>query len=340
MQPTSNHYYYSYEWCYKNIEPKIICEEYIEQMDGNLLDYKLFTFNGIIKYIDLHIFRFTENHSRCFYDTNWNRYNATIKFNLFQGEVEKPKVLDHLLYLGEKLSKYFPHVRLDFYIIKNDIFFGEMTFYNGSGYDYFKPKEWDYKFGELLELPKDKKLEYDLLEKEAIIEEACNLEPIVKQYRDLEYNFHCTNINNSNIINTLNSDINIKNNTIDYLSNEIEDLKLNINWFSILSIFGIQLFAISNNANYLRLTILGIKLTFKVNEKSINKMAWWIPIKGLRNNFRSKFKIEDQTRPDQTRPDQTRPDQTRPNIYTIHFYIYNNTKNQKLQPMLQYTNAA
>ncbi|WP_181894765.1 hypothetical protein [Brachyspira pilosicoli] len=49
----------------------------------------------------------------------------------------------------------------------------------------------------------------------------------------------------------------------------------------------------------------------------------------------------DQTRPDQTRPDQTRPDQTRPNIlYSDCIYIYHNTKTQKLQPMLQYNNAA
>ena len=67
-----------------------------------------------------------------------------------------------------------------------------------------------------------------------------------------------------------------------------------------------------------------------MDKKIIEKISWWIPIKSLRNNFREKFKIEDQTRPDQTRP----------NIHTIHFYIYNNTKNQKLQPMLQYNNAA
>ena len=43
----------------------------------------------------------------------------------------------------------------------------------------------------------------------------------------------------------------------------------------------------------------------------VNKIAWWIPIKKWRDDFRAKFKIRpDQTRPDQTRPDQTRPDQT------------------------------
>ena len=147
------------------------------------------------------------------------------------------------------------------------------------------------------------------------------------------------NLNNQLL--QLNETMEIKfNEQISFINKKIEEIKLNINWFSLLSIFGIQLFSISNNTNYLRLTVLGIKLTFKVNEETINRMAWWIPIKSLRNNFRGKFKIEDQTRPDQTRPDQTRPDQTRPLIYNDYIYFYNNTKNQKLQPMLQYQIAA
>ena len=145
-------------------------------------------------------------------------------------------------------------------------------------------------------------------------------------YVDIIVNNSNTNINDlmlqNNRLSQLNRNIEIEfNEQINLINTKIEDLKLNLNWFSILSIFGIQLFAISNNSNYLKLTILGIKLTFKVNEESINKISWWIPIRSLRNNL----------------PDQTRPDL----IYnTICFYIYNNTKNQKLQPMLQYTNAA
>ena len=137
----------------------------------------------------------------------------------------------------------------------------------------------------------------------------------------MEYSFNCAN----NTIASLNNELSNRNNIINAINNKNKELKLNINWFSLLSIFGIQLFAISNNVNYLRLTILGIKLTFKVNEESINKIAWWIPIKSLRNNFRSKFKIADQTRPDQTRPDQTRPDQTRPDlifVYVLITYIF------------------
>ncbi|WP_300705254.1 hypothetical protein [uncultured Brachyspira sp.] len=36
---------------------------------------------------------------------------------------------------------------------------------------------------------------------------------------------------------------------------------------------------------------------------------------------------------DQTRPDQTRPDQT---VCSDYIYLYNNTKYNKLQPMLQF----
>ena len=93
--------------------------------------------------------------------------------------------------------------------------------------------------------------------------------------------------------------INELNKEIDDYKHAIEKYRLKINWFT--------LFGISNNSEYFRITFLGIKFTFKVDYKSINRIAWWIPIRKWRNNFRSRFAIVDQTRPDQTRPDQTRP---------------------------------
>ena len=76
---------------------------------------------------------------------------------------------------------------------------------------------------------------------------------------------------------------------------------------------------------------------YKIN-KIINTIAWWIPIKKWRDNFRDKFAITrpDQTRPDQTRPDQTRPDQTRPDLIIPYvsiiyvFIIIQNTKKYNL----------
>ena len=121
--------------------------------------------------------------------------------------------------------------------------------------------------------------------------------------------------------------INELNKEIDDYKHAIEKYRLKINWFT--------LFGISNNSEYFRITFLGIKFTFKVDYKSINRIAWWIPIRKWRNNFRSRFAIVDQTRPDQTRPDQTRPDQTRP-VYSDYICFYHNLKYKKLQAWLQY----
>ncbi|MEI0549693.1 polysaccharide pyruvyl transferase family protein, partial [Brachyspira intermedia] len=67
----------------------------------------------------------------------------------------------------------------------------------------------------------------------------------------------------------------------------------------------IKLFGIYNDKNYIYIYIFGIKITIKNNEKNINKIVWWIPVKKWRDNFRKN------TRPDQTRPDQTRTEQNK-----------------------------
>ena len=86
-----------------------------------------------------------------------------------------------------------------------------------------------------------------------------------------------------------------KENRIEYLKLKIEELAINCNWFN--------LFGISNNSEYLRLTLFGIKFTFRINEDIINSLAWWIPVRKLRDNFREKFKMT--KLPDRTGQDRT-----------------------------------
>jgi hypothetical protein len=50
--------------------------------------------------------------------------------------------------ITEKLAKNKTHVRVDLYCNKSTIYFGELTFFHGSGFEHFKPKEWDQKIGE------------------------------------------------------------------------------------------------------------------------------------------------------------------------------------------------
>ena len=62
---------------------------------------------------------------------------------------------------------------------------------------------------------------------------------------------------------------------------DYQKLRLNSNWFT--------LFGISNNDKYLRITLFGIKFSIKMNKERIDKLAWWIPVRKWRDNFRNKF---------------------------------------------------
>ena len=321
LEPFSNHYYYSFEWSYKNIKPKIICEKYIEQLDGQVYDYKIFCFNGDPRYIQVDLDRFTD-HKRCIYDHHWNKqeFKSHVSYGFYSGNIKKPKKLELILDLSKKISSNFYHVRVDWYIIKEKLYFGELTFYHGNGVEQFSIPEWDYKWGQLLELPKEKKIEYDVLDRDTLIQQAVLLEPISVEYKELGYVLKYKD----NLIEEKDFVIRERNNEIIHLNEEINNIKLNSNWFNLFTILNFNLFSISNNFDYLRITILGIRIVLKMNEKSINKIAWWIPFNKWRESFRAKFKV---------RPDQTRPDQIA--ICKEYISIYNNSETKKLQPMLQ-----
>lgn len=65
----------------------------------------------------------------------------------------KPSCFEEMKCLAKKLGQGIPHVRVDFYQVGQQIYFGEMTFYSMSGMFPFKPREWDNRFGEFLNLP-------------------------------------------------------------------------------------------------------------------------------------------------------------------------------------------
>lgn len=130
LNPENNLYFYSYEWCYKDIKPKIIIEEYIEQADGNLLDYKFFCHNGKVKNLFLVSDRHT-NFKVNFYDLDWKMYPFTRVYPNDASKQLKPKEFDTMVLLAEKLAENFIFARVDFYILDNNIKFGEITFYPG-----------------------------------------------------------------------------------------------------------------------------------------------------------------------------------------------------------------
>ena len=149
-----NYYYNGREWPYKNVKPRIIIEKYmVDESNKELKDYKVFNFDGKPKIIQLDYDRFVK-HKRNLYDKDWKYIEAAIKYPTDKNvKIDKPKSLNKMLELASILSKNIPHVRTDFYLIDDKIYFGELTFYHGSGYEKFTPEQFGKEMGEWLKLP-------------------------------------------------------------------------------------------------------------------------------------------------------------------------------------------
>lgn len=152
----TNFYSQNREWPYKNLRPRIIVEKYmVEDGNASLNDYKLMCFNGVVKLIELHKGRFTNNYTQDFYDRDWNKTPITqgVHTNVSTDLEPRPVLLDEMIELSERLSKGIPHVRVDWYIVNNHLYFGELTFFDGSGFEAWDRYEDDLLLGSWITLP-------------------------------------------------------------------------------------------------------------------------------------------------------------------------------------------
>ena len=139
------------EYHYKAIKPQIICEHYMESSDkGDLNDYKVFVIAGEPYMIQVDLDRFGSHH-RNIYDVNWNLLDVEISFPKGP-DVCKPIVLDEMLRCARKLGEGFREVRVDFYVVKDRLYFGEMTFFSGAGFSKYKPRQFEFEMGKKLSI--------------------------------------------------------------------------------------------------------------------------------------------------------------------------------------------
>ncbi len=149
-----NYYKHGREWPYRDVPRRILAEQYMEDESGyELKDYKVFNFNGRPALIEVDFDRFI-NHRRNIYSTEWKRLELEIQYRSdAQRDIPRPEHLDEMLELCRRLSEGIPHVRTDFYIVNGRLYFGELTFFHGSGMERFNPSEWDERLGRLIKLP-------------------------------------------------------------------------------------------------------------------------------------------------------------------------------------------
>lgn len=156
LQRKNNYFKYNKEYPYRNLKHRIIAEEYLEdESKYELKDYKIFCFNGEPRLLFVATDRLKKGEETKFdfFDLEWNHLPFTNGHPNNPNPIKKPTNFDEMLCIARKLSVGIPQVRIDLYNCNGKIYFGEITFFHWGGTMAFKPKEWDYKLGEMIHLP-------------------------------------------------------------------------------------------------------------------------------------------------------------------------------------------
>ncbi|CVH77512.1 hypothetical protein BN3658_01141 [Coriobacteriaceae bacterium CHKCI002] len=155
----NNAFWGSREWCYRDIVPKVFAEELLVPRAGGLIDWNVFCFQGIPKLVLCNAGLMNDDGShaevarRAAFDAGFNYLDIeTSMMRIPEGWISKPLFFEEMLHIASALSAPFPHVRVDFFQVDDQMRFGEMTFYSSSGYAEWKPEEWQYRMGDWFEL--------------------------------------------------------------------------------------------------------------------------------------------------------------------------------------------
>jgi hypothetical protein len=146
---------YGAELHYASIKPRIICEEFLEDNSGKLLDdYKVYCFDGKAHCTMACTDRTERGAKYDFYDREWKNKLAYSKSSLLaKRSIPKPDAYEEIIESAEKLSKPFPFVRVDFYSVNGKAVFGEMTFTPHGSIDTYMTDLAQNIMGDLFKLP-------------------------------------------------------------------------------------------------------------------------------------------------------------------------------------------
>lgn len=154
-----NYFWGGREWPYKNVPRRIIAEPFIPSLGNeDSKEYKITCFNGRFGFTTICT---GKAHDKLSVRKN-DHYDAEFKplpfWSYYEHSghpvVEKPVELDEIIEYAVKIAKGIPYLRVDFYVINDQIYFGEATFFTWGGFNKFVPEEWDEKLGNMLDLPK------------------------------------------------------------------------------------------------------------------------------------------------------------------------------------------
>jgi len=162
----------TFEPHYWKMKRRIIAEEFLQdernvEKSSSLIDYKFYCFNGephslLVLYDRKNIYVGSDVKQEgprvraCIYDLDWNAHPEAISntgpfADKSPEPIPRPERFDEMLEVCRKISKPFPHVRLDLFEANKKVYFGEMTFTPGGGLRYLTP-EYFLELGKQMDL--------------------------------------------------------------------------------------------------------------------------------------------------------------------------------------------
>ncbi len=155
------YFYIHREWPYKNVRPRVIAEQYMEDSETEeLRDYKFFCFGGKPLYCQV-ISNRSSNETVDFFDMDWRHQEFTGLAKPYKPfsktSINKPINFEKMKEIASILSNGMTFIRVDFYEVNGKLYFGELTFYPASGFGEFHPTKWNTIMGDLVVLPEKRK---------------------------------------------------------------------------------------------------------------------------------------------------------------------------------------
>ncbi|ENW96773.1 ATP-grasp fold amidoligase family protein [Acinetobacter sp. NIPH 298] len=143
-----NYYKKTRERNYKYLKPKVIVEPLLFK-SKDLMDYRLFCFNGKVKIIGIDVGKYT-GYKRVFYSPKWEKQDFSLHYPLFEGELECPKNLQEMIAVAEKLAEDLDFIRIDIYSDGEECFVGEITNCHAGANQRFVPESAEKKVSEII----------------------------------------------------------------------------------------------------------------------------------------------------------------------------------------------
>ncbi len=140
------------EWVYKGLDRTILVEKFIDFGKEVPPDFKFFCLNGKVQFVQVDLDRF-KKHRRNIYSKDFEPIN--VKYQFENGHrIVRPRLYQEAVKISEQLSEEFDFIRVDLYILEDNIYFGELTNFPGNCLEKFIPHSFDVEMGNFLSLNK------------------------------------------------------------------------------------------------------------------------------------------------------------------------------------------